>query len=60
MKGIDLAITKALELIGFKHKWSALTTYNHFSRDKGKSATFFSIMLVQCAFLIPATSEDLL
>ena len=45
-KGIGLDSAKDLEVVGFKLKWSALTTVNHFRRDKGKTATFFSYMLV--------------
>ena len=60
IKGIDLNSAEALEVIGYKLKGSALTTYNHFRRDKGKTATFFSFMLVLRDFLISSTSKDLL
>ena len=60
IKRIDLYSTKALEVLGFKHKGSALTTYNHFRTDKGKTATCFSLMLVLHKILIPSTSKDLL
>ena len=60
IKGIDLDSAEALEVVGFKLKGSALTTYNHFIRYKGKTATFFSFMLVLRDFLIPFTSKDLL
>jgi hypothetical protein len=60
IKGIDLDSAEALEVVGFKLKGSALTTYNHFRREKGKDATFFSFMLVLRDFLIPSTSKDLL
>ena len=60
IKGIYLDSVEALEVIGFKLKESAVTTYNHFRRDKGKTATFFRFMLVLRDFLIPSTSKDLL
>ena len=60
IEGIDLDGAEALEVVGFKLKGSAITTYNHFRRDKGKTATFFSFMLVLCDFLIPSTTKDLL
>ena len=60
IKGIDSYSTEALEDVGCKLKGSALTTYNHFRRDKGKTATFFSLMLVLRDFFIPSTSKDLL
>ena len=53
-------ISEALEVVGFKHKKISLTTYNHFRRDKDKTATFFSCMLVRWNFLILSTSKDLL
>ena len=60
IKGIDLNSTEAVEVVGFKLKGSALTTYNHVIRDKGKTVIFFSFMLVLLDFLIPSTSKDLL
>ena len=57
---IDLDSAEALEVVGFKLKERALTTYNQFRRDKGKNATFFSFILVLRDFLIPTTSKDLL
>ena len=60
IKAIDLDSTEALEVVGFKLKGSTLTTYNHFRRDKGKTATFFCFMLALRDFLIPSTSKDLL
>ena len=60
IKGIDLDSAEALEVVGFKFKGRTLTTYNHFRRDKGKNATFFSFMLVLRDFLISSTSKDLL
>ena len=60
IKGIDLDSTEALEVVGFKLKGSTLTTYNHFSRDKGKTFIFFGFMLVLHDVLIPSTSQDLL
>ena len=60
VKGIDLHSAEALEVVRFKLKGSALTTYNHFRRAKGKTAIFFSFMLVLCDFLILSTSKDLL
>ena len=59
IKEIDLDSTEALEVVGFKLKGSTLTTYNHFRREKGKTATFFSCMLVLHDFLIPSSSKDL-
>ena len=55
---MDLAA--ALEVVEFKLKGIAPTTYNHFSRDKGKAITLFTFMLVLSDFLIPSTSKDLL
>ena len=46
IKGIDLDTTEALEVVEFKLKGSPLTTYNHFRKDKGKTATLFTFMLV--------------
>ena len=40
MKGIDLDSAQGLKVVGFKRKGSDLTTYNYFTRDKGKTATF--------------------
>ena len=51
---------EALEVIGFKLKGCALSTYNHFTKDKGKTATFFSFMLVLRDFVILSISKDLL
>ena len=58
-KGIDLNSAEALEVVVFKLKGGSLTTYNDFRRDKGKTATYFSFMLVLHDFLIPSTSKDL-
>ena len=60
IKGIDLDSAEALNVVRFKLKGSALTTYNHFRRDGGKTAPFFSSMLVLRGFLIPSTTKDLL
>ena len=60
MKAIDLNTAEGLEIVGFKLKGGALTTYNHFSRDKDRSTTFFSFMLVTRDCLIPSTRKDLL
>ena len=60
IKGIDLDSAEALEVVGFKLKESALTSYNHFRRDKGKTATFFSFILVLHDLSIPCSSKDLL
>ena len=60
IKRIGLNSAEALEVIGFKLKESALTTYNHCKRDKGKTAILFSIILVQHDFLIPFTRKSLL
>ena len=59
IKAIDLDGAEALEVIGFKLKGSSLTTYNHFRRDKGKTATFFSFVQDLSNFLIPSISKDL-
>ena len=59
IKGLDWDSAKALEIVGFKLKGRALTTYNHFRRNKAMTATFFSLMLVLRNFLIPSTSNDL-
>ena len=58
IKGIDLDSGETLEVVGCKYKGSTLTTYNHFKRDKGKTNTFFSFMLVLRNILIPSTSKD--
>ena len=58
IKGIDSDSAEAVEVVGFKLKGRALTTNNHFRRDKGKTAIFFSLMLVLHDFLIPSTSKD--
>ena len=60
IKGIDLYSAEALEVVGLKLKVRALTTFNNCRRDKGKTATFFSFMLVLRDFLIPSTSKYLL
>ena len=60
MKGIDLDSAEALEVVRFKLKGSALTTYNHFRREKGKTAIYFIFMLVLRDFLILSTCKDLL
>ena len=59
-KGIELDSGEDLEVIGFKVKGSALTMYNHFRRDKGKTATFFTFILVLQDILIELTTKDLL
>ena len=51
---------EALDVVGFNLKGSALTTYNHFGRDKGKTGTFFSFIILLHDFLLPSTSKDLL
>ena len=50
---------EALEVVGFQLKGSTLATYTHFRREKGKTGTFFSFMLILRDFLIPSTNEDL-
>ena len=60
IKGIDLDSAEALEVVGLKLKGSAITTCNHFSRDKGKVATCLSYMLLLSYLIIPSTSKDLL
>ena len=60
IKVIDLDSKEALEIVGFQLKKKAMTTNNHFRRDKGKSATYFSIILVLLDFLIPSICKDLL
>ena len=60
INGVNLDSAKALEVVGFKLKGSALTTYNHFRRDKDKTAIFFSFMVVLCDILIPSISKNLL
>ena len=57
---IDWDSAEGLETFGFKLKGSALTTYNHFRRDKGNNPTFFGFMLVRQDILIASTSQDLL
>ena len=56
IKGIVLHRAEPFEVVGFKLKGSPITTYDHFRRDKGKTATFFTFMLVLWDFLIPSTS----
>ena len=46
IEGIDLHSAEAFEFVVFQLKGSALTTYNHFRRDKGKTATFLTFILV--------------
>ena len=60
IKGIDLDSLEALEVVGFKLKGSDLTTYNHSTIVKDKTATSLIRMLVLHDFLIPSTSEDVL
>ena len=60
IKGIDLDSAEALEVVGFKLKVSALTTYNHVRRYKGKTATYFSFMMVLRDLVIPSSSKNLL
>ena len=60
IEGTDTHSAEALDVIGFKLKGSTLTTYNHFRSDKGKTATFFTFMLVWRDFLIASTSKNLL
>ena len=60
IKEIDLDFADALEVIRFKLKGSDLSTYNHFRRDKGNTATFLGFMLVLCNFLTLSTYKNLL
>ena len=60
IKGIELDSAEALEVAGFRLKESSLTIYDHIRRDKGKSATFFSFILILGDVLIPSTSKNLL
>ena len=48
-----------LNIVRFKLKGSSLATCNHFRREKGKTATFFSFILILRDALIPSTSKDL-
>ena len=60
INSINLDSAEALEVVGFKLTGSALTTYNYFRRDKGKTATFFNFILLLHNFLISYSSKDLL
>lgn len=60
IKGIDFVSAETLAVVRFKHKGSALTTYNNFKRDKVKTAILFNFMLVLLDVVIPSSSKDLL